>query len=93
MRVRARVCGARACMCMHTCMHDELKYGKIHIIIVKVKVLIVGFGYVSVMISWLFSCPQLLGVLIVGFGYDVSVMISWSSSCPKQLSLKITFIV
>ena len=46
--------------------------------IVKGKVLIVGFGYdVSVMISWLFSCPQQLGVLIVGFGYDVPVMISW----------------
>ena len=37
-----------------------------------------GFGYdVSVMISWLFSCPQHVRVLIVGFGYDVSVMISW----------------
>ena len=37
-----------------------------------------GFGYdVSVMISWLFSCPQQLRVVIVGFGYDVSIMISW----------------
>ena len=37
-----------------------------------------GFGYdVSVMISWLFSCPQWLRLLIVGFGYDVFVMISW----------------
>ena len=37
-----------------------------------------GFGYdVPVMISWLFSCPQQLRVLIVGVGYDVSVMISW----------------
>ena len=53
-----------------------------------------GFGYdVSVMISWLFSCPQQLGIFIVGFGYDVSVMISSLFSCPKQLSLKITFIV
>ena len=53
-----------------------------------------GFGYdVSVMISWLFNCPQQLWVLIVGFGYDVSVMIPSLLSCPKQLSLKITFIV
>ena len=35
-----------------------------------------GFGYdVSVMISWLFSCPQWLRILIVGFGYDVMFLL------------------
>ena len=58
----------------------------------SIMVLMVGFGYdVSVMISWLFGCPQQLRVLIVGFGY-VSVVNSWLFSCPKQLSLKIIFI-
>ena len=44
-----------------------------------------GFEYdVSVMISWLFSCPQQLIVLIVGFGYDASVMILLSQTAELK---------
>ena len=46
---------------------------------------------VSVMISWLFSYPQQLSVLIVGFGCDVSVITSTAE--PKDYIYSVALVV